>query len=140
MRMKMRKSVLSTACVTVQQQTSSKQGGTSVFSILKCFLLSETMTEVSSTGSPQTTGRPTQCSPQSVLPYFLAVNTMRLDPPHLLIPSCLLGAKLLHSGTILLHFPPQISLSGRISAHPQSLSPSFSLKNVLSDWRLTKIW
>lgn len=81
MRMKMRKSVLSTACVTVQQQTSSKQGGTSVFSILKCFLLSETMTEVSSTGSPQTTGRPTQCSPQSVLPYFLAVNTMRLDPP-----------------------------------------------------------
>lgn len=75
------KSVFSTACVTVQQQPSSNQRRISNFSTLKGFLLSETLTETSSTSSPETSGSPTWWSPQPVLPYRLAVTTTRLVLP-----------------------------------------------------------
>lgn len=88
------------------------------FSILKGFLLSETLREASSTSSPQTTGVPTQCSPQPALPYCLAVTTVRsVLPCHAkLLPWCQASC----TDIILLDFPPQISLSVTISAHPQS--------------------
>lgn len=79
--------------------------------------MSETLTEASSTSSPQTAGAPTRCSLQPLLPYCLAVTTMRLVLPcH---AKLLLWCQDSCTDIILLHFPPQISLSVRISGHPQ---------------------
>lgn len=114
------KSVFSTACVTVQQQPSSNQRRISNFSTLKGFLLSETLTETFSTSSPQTSGSPSLDDLHS-LSFPITLQWLQRGWSSLVMSSCLLGAKLLaQSHKPFIFSTTNLSLSGRISAHPQS--------------------
>lgn len=129
------KGVLSTACVTVQQQPSSNPRGVSNFFILKGFFL----VRDSDRGFFQQLST-NHCS--SHLMFFpIALQWLQWCWSSLVMPSCLLGAKILaQPHNPFLFSTTDLTLCENLSSSSKlfHLSPSFSFKNVLSDWRLTK--